>query len=163
MSGTHSNHAMHLWRGIVLTAALLASACAFNSVQPGMTRQDVLARMGQPSGEMSLAGGTRLQYSRQPAGRQVYNVDLDARGHVLQVRQMLVQSEFAHVVVGTWTRDDVLRAFGPAASIDHVADWSGDIMTYRWRDVENMFFWVYLDHDNVVRRTGQGVEYLRDD
>ncbi len=148
---------------VSLIACTCVVACAFNSVRPGMSRQEAIARMGQPSREMPLPGGTRLQYSRQPAGQQVYNVDLDAGGQVLQVRQMLVASEFARIAVGSWTRDDVLQAFGPPASVDHVANWPGDILTYRWHDVQDMFFWVYLDPANVVRRTGQGVEYHHDD
>jgi len=89
-------------------------------------------------------------------------VDLDSSNHVVQVRQMLVESEFARIAAGQWTRDDVLRAFGPPASVDHVASWPGDIWTYRWHAVEDMFFWVYLDQSNVVQRTGQGVEYHTD-
>jgi hypothetical protein len=151
----------HAWTVI---AVLAFGACAFNSVQPGMSHGDVVARMGQPSRVLPLgAGAIRLQYSRQPAGQQVFNVDLDANGRVLQVRQMLVAQEFARIVPDQWTRADVERAFGPPASIDHVANWPADIMTYRWFDVEDMFYWIYLDRNNVVRRTGQGVEYHHDD
>ena len=154
-------HLMH--RATTVMAVLALGACAFNTVQPGMSRDDVVTHMGQPSRVLPLDTGTRLQYSRQPAGRQVYNVDLDASGRVLQVRQMLVAQEFARIALNQWTREDVERAFGPPASIDRVANWPGDIMTYRWYDVEDMFYWVYLDQNNVVRRTGQGVEYHHDD
>ncbi len=88
-------------RVLALASAMAVSACAFNSVQPGMTRADVLARMGQPSRELVLGNGSRLQYSRQPAGQQVYNVDLDAQGAVLSVRQMLVEPEFARIAAGS--------------------------------------------------------------
>ena len=154
-------HLMH--RATTVVAVLALGACAFNTVQPGMSRDDVVARMGQPSRVLPLEAGTRLQYSRQPAGRQVFNVDLDANGRVLLVRQMLVAPELARIALNQWTRDDVERAFGPPASIDRVANWPSDIMTYRWSDGEDMFYWVYLDQNNVVRRTGQGVEYHHDD
>lgn len=148
----------------LLVAALALAGCAFNSVRPGMSRDDVLTRMGKPTRILPMeAGTTRLQYSRQPAGQQVFNVDLDAAGRVLSVRQMLEEQEFARIVVDQWTREDVERAFGPPASIDHVANWPTDIMTYRWLEVQSMFYWVYLDHNNVVRRTGKGVEYPVDD
>jgi hypothetical protein len=148
----------------LLIATLALAGCAFNSVRPGMSRDEVLARMGPPTRVLPLeADTTRLQYSRQPAGQQVFNVDLDAAGRVVSVRQMLEEQEFARIVVDQWTRADVERAFGPPASIDHVGNWPADIMTYRWLEVQSMFYWVYLDHNNVVRRTGKGVEYPVDD
>lgn len=149
----------------IVTVALALSACATsNSVQPGMSRDDVITRMGQPSRVLPLeAGSTRLQYSRQPAGQQVFNVDLDAAGRVVQVRQMLVANEFQRIAINQWTRNDVERAFGPPASVDHAAHWPGDIMAYRWYAGQDMFYWIYLDPNNVVRRAEPGVEYHRDD
>ena len=82
--------------------------------------------------------------------------------HVLRLRQVLQATEFARIVVNQWTRDDVEREFGRPASIDHVANWPTDIMTYRWFEQQDMFFWIYLDQNNVVRRTEQGIEYHHD-
>lgn len=151
---------------LALPLALALGACATssNSVQPGMSRSDVLARMGQPSHTWPLDnGGTRLQYSRQPAGQRVFNVDTDAAGRVVEVRQMLTSDEFQRIAVNQWTRQDVERAFGPPASVDHAAHWPGDIMAYRWYAGQDMFYWVYLDAKGVVRRAEPGVEYHRDD
>lgn len=145
-----------------LAAALLVTACA-TPVQPGMSRQEVIAHYGTPSRTLALGAGERLQYSRQPAGQSAVMVDLDAAGKVVSARQVLTSSEFARIEPGTWTREDVEREFGRPALVDRVASWPGDILTYRWRDnVQDMFFWVYLDAGNVVRRTGQGMEFPRD-
>ena len=140
--------------------ALILGGCAVQSVLPGATREEVMARYGAPSMVVPLASGTRLQYSRQPAGQTAVMVDLDAAGRVVSVRQVLNPADFSRVVVDQWTRADAEREFGRPASIDHVGTWSGDILTYRWRDAANfdMYFWVYLDAGNVVRRTGQGME-----
>ena len=139
--------------------AVLATGCAFTPVQPGMSREQVVASYGKPTGVVPLATGTRLQYSRQPAGQSAVMVDLDAAGKVVAVREVLKQQEFLRIEPGQWTRGDVEREFGPPARIDRVASWSGDIMNYRWRDnVHDMFFWVYLDAGNRVQRTGQGIE-----
>ena len=142
--------------------ACAVSACSVNSIQPGMARDAVLQRMGPPDRVVPLASGTRLQYSRQPAGQQSFMVDLDASDQVVQVRQMLQAPEFARITPGTWTRNDVEREFGRPASIDRVGNWPYDILTYRWAEVQDMFYWIYLDQNNVVQRTGQGVEYPRD-
>ena len=143
----------------VLMVVLGLSACALTAVQPGMSQQEVLAHYGKPSRELPYGAGTRMQYSRQPAGQSAVMVDLDAAGKVLRVREVLMPAEFSKIEVGRWTRADVEREFGGPARIDGVASWSGDIMNYRWRDVDqDMFFWVYLDAANVVQRTGQGPE-----
>lgn len=141
-------------------ALLFIAGCAFTAVQPGMSRADVMAHYGTPSRELPLAAGTRLQYSRQPAGQTAVMVDLDAAGKVVAVRQVMTPAEFSKIEPGTWTREDVEREFGRPATVDRVASWSGDIMTYRWRDnnIQDMYFWVYLDAGNRVQRTGQGME-----
>ena len=148
------------WSKVMIVAlAATLGACAVNPVQTGMTREQVIASMGAPTGVVPLALGTRLQYSRQPAGQQAFMVDLDAQGQVVQTRQVLVAPEFARIEAGKWTRADVLREFGRPASIDRVANWPHDILTYRWRDIQDMFYWVYVDHNDVVQQTQQGIEY----
>ena len=148
---------------LAVVVALALGACASTSVQPGMSRGEVVTRMGQPSNVLPLEAGTRLQYSHQPAGQQVFNVDLDARGRVVQFRQMLVAEEFQRIGLGQWTRADVERSFGPPAFVEHAAHWPGDILTYRWSNGQDMFYWIYLDANNVVRRAEPGVQYYHDD
>ena len=143
----------------VAVAGCVLAGCAVSSVKPGMTREEVIAGYGRPSGIVPISTGTRLQYSRQPRGQSVVMVDLDASGKVISAKEVLTPAEFAKVEVGRWTRADVERAFGPPASVDRVASWPSDIMTYRWRDaITDMFFFVYLDAGNVAQRTGQGME-----
>lgn len=153
------------WSGLAwrLGCILALSACALGRVEPGMTRDEVIARLGTPSRVAPLSSGIRLQYTGQPAARQATMVDLDAAGRVVQARQVLNATDFARIEVGQWTRHDVELAFGPPAYVDRVASWPHDIMTYRWFDAVDMFFWVYLDQNNVVRRAHQGMEYYRDE
>ena len=142
-----------------LLLALLLAGCAFAAVKPGMSQPEVLAHYGKPTRVLPYGAGTRMQYSAQPAGQSVVNVDLDAAGKVVSTRQVMTFGELSKIEPGKWTRDDVEREFGRPASIDHVASWSGDIMAYRWSDkLQDMFFWVYLDADQRVQRTGQGME-----
>jgi hypothetical protein len=146
--------------GAALAALVVLAAGCVTSVQPGMSREQVLASYGTPTRTVPLASGTRLQYSAQPAGQWAIMVDLDATGKVVSSRQVLNIQDFSRIEVDKWTRADVEREFGRPAKIDGVISWSGDIMTYRWRDgVQDMFFFVYLDAGNVVRRVGQGMEF----
>ena len=149
---------------LLLAVTLLGlSACAlhpFSSVSPGMSREQVVSRMGQPSAVLALNQGSRLQYSGQPAGQYAFMVDLDASGRVFSARQVLNARDFARIEPGKWTRDDVLNEFGPPALVEHVASWPGDILTYRWYDLQDLFYWVYLDGNQVVQRAHPGMDYL---
>ena len=149
-----------------LAAALMLAACASPygaaSLAPGTPREDVLARLGPPTRIVALGqGAQRLQYSLQPAGQYAWMVDVDAAGRVSSAREVLNEREFNRIVPGAWTAADVEREFGPPARVDAVASWNGPVMTYRWRDGTgaDMFYWVYLDPQGVVRRAHPGMEF----
>ena len=150
-----------------LVAGLLVG-CAGNpfagyDIPPGTPRDAVLARMGGPSRVVRLPNGNeRLQYTLQPVGQQAWMVDIDSSGKVVQARQVLTEANFHRIEPGKWTRQDVEREFGRPAWIDGVASWNGPVMTYRWRDIANsdMFYYVYLDGQGVVRRAHPGMEYV---
>lgn len=152
-------------RLLLCCIALLLAACAGNpfnasGVQPGTPRDAVIARLGQPGRVVQIPGGERLQYSLQPFGQYAWMVDLDAGGRVLRSRQVLTLAELNRIEPGKWTRADVEREFGWPARIDGVTSWKGPIMTYRWNDGSDMFYWVYLDERNVVQRAHQGMEFI---
>lgn len=141
----------------------LLTSCAVQRVAPGATRADVLAIYGQPTREVALPTGSRLQYSRLPAGQTAVMVDLDAAGKVVSSKQVLQSAEFARIVLGQWSRADVEREFGPPYLVDRVASWQGDILNYTFREGGiDLFFFVYLDPANMAQRTGQAMDTRRD-
>ena len=143
----------------VLVLGILVTGCALQQVQPGASRDEVVSRYGTPSRVVALAAGTRLQYSRQPAGQSAVMVDLDALGRVTSAREVLNLAGFSTVVVGQSSREDTEHALGRPATVDRVASWPGDILTYRWRDHDqDMLYWFYLDASQKVQRTGFAVE-----
>ena len=144
--------------------AMLLAACVGNpfnahGVRAGESRDAVIARLGAPTRVVRLPVGERLQDSLQPFGQHAWMVDLDAGGRVLRSRQVLNANDFNRIEVGQWTRDDVEREFGPPALVDGVASWNGPILTYRWSDGSDMFYYVYLDRRNVVQRAHPGMEF----
>ncbi len=146
---------------ILACAALWLAGCSvfpISSVKPGMSREEVTAAMGPPTAAVNLPQGTRLQYSGQPGGQFAFMVDLDAAGRVASVRQVLTENDFSRIVPGRWTEADVLREFGRPALITRVGSWNGDILTYRWYGMQDMFYWVYLDASRVVQKAHAGVE-----
>ena len=143
-----------------LSLALCLGGCALMSpVQVGMSRAEVASRLGTPAAVVPIGSGSRLQYSGQPSGQYAWMVDLDAEQRVTQARQVLTEREFTRLDSGVWSRQDVEREFGRPAAIEHVASWPGEIMTYRWNDGVDRFYWVYLDDSNTVRRSHAGYEY----
>lgn len=142
---------------------LLLAGCAVERAAPGTPRADVLATYGQPTREVPLASGTRLQYSRLPAGQTAVMVDLDSAGRVVSSQQVLQRTEFDRIALGKWSRSDIEREFGPPFNVDRVASWPGDIMTYTFKEGGiDLFFYVYLDAAQVVQRTGQAMDTRRD-
>lgn len=154
-------------RFLLVAAAALVAGCAGNpfggyNVPVGTSRDAVVARMGPPQRVFRLPNGERLEYSQQPWGQQAWMVDLDGSGRVVQATQVLNENNFYRIEVGKWTRDDVEREFGRPAKIDRVSSWPGPVLNYRWRDRVNtdMFYWVYLDANNVVQRAHPGIDVI---
>ncbi|MES2384879.1 MAG: hypothetical protein V4593_10050 [Pseudomonadota bacterium] len=146
---------------LLACAALWLAGCSvfpISSVKPGMSREEVTAVMGAPTAVVNLQQGSRLQYSGQPGGQFAFMVDLDAAGRVASVRQVLTEKDFERITPGSWTEADVLREFGRPALVGRVASWNGDILTYRWYGLQDMFYWVYLDGARVVQKAHAGVE-----
>ncbi len=148
-----------------LAAVAVLGACAANpynagNLPAGTARDAVISRLGPPTRVVPLPGGERLQYSLQPFGQYAWMVDLDASGKVVRSRQVLTASEFYRIEAGKWTRQDVEREFGPPAKIDGVSSWNGPILTYRWTDGSDMFYFVYLDPQGVVQRAHPAMEFV---
>jgi len=157
-------------RGLRLAAAgaltLLLSACAMvpQYTQVGTPRAQIVQSLGTPTATYALpGGGERLQYSRQPAGQQVYNLDLGADGRLAQpVVQSLDPVVFDRIGIDRWTKDDVIRMFGQPARVERVYSFDGDVWVYRYSD----FYWnwllgVHIDRAGVVRKVSRGEESPR--
>ena len=140
-----------------LLALMVLSACAGNpdTIPAGTNREAVLASMGQPTAVWPLAAGERLQYSNQPWGQQVYNVDLDSSARVFATAQVMTQTAFAAVQIDAWRTQDVLRAFGKPALIARVHSFDGIVWSYRYAEPFglNKQFHVFMDASGLVRRT----------
>jgi hypothetical protein len=142
-------------RVIALALAVLLGGCSLmpERVPLGATRAEIESRLGQPTGVFALADGTRLQYSRQPAGQQVYNLDMGADGRLRQTEQVMDAGWLQRIEVDRWTRETALINLGRPALIERVASWAGDIWTYRFEEVNGARqVHLHLDAAGVVRR-----------
>ena len=146
--------------------AIALSACASNPDRAplGNDRQQTIAATGAPTTVYPLGQGERLQYSRQPSGRQVYNLDFDAQGKLVSARQVLTEPDFARVQTGSWQAADIERAFGKPAFIARVASFDGPVWTYRYDYFGTpKLFHVLVDEQGVVSRTQMTEEPVGND
>jgi hypothetical protein len=151
---------------LAVLAALLLGCVQPRNIVPGTARANVLNSLGVPTARYPAAGsaGERLQYSSQPTGQTVYNIDLGADGRVLRVEQALNEGLFGQRIrPNAWTRADVLREYGPPAYTMGVHNFKGTIWVWRyiygqtWR-----LLYIDVDPSGVVRGWSNGDEDLPD-
>lgn len=152
--------------GLALALSALLAGCAGmpENLAAGTPREQVIQALGQPTATWPMpSDGTRLQYSRQPQGRQVYDVDLDAAGRVVQVRQVLAIANLDKVPVdGSWRAADVLREFGTPALKATLRSVPGEVWSYRYLNISTPYlFHIDIDHQGVVRRSYSTLEPIR--
>ena len=154
---------------VTLAALALALAgCASDPTRlaPGSTRAQALQQLGTPTAVYSLGSqGERLQYSRAPSGYEVNNVDLDASGHVREVRQELDERLFDRTIEpGAWTEADVLRSYGRPFEITEVSSFDGKVWTWRYKAMNaRRLLYIYVDRSGRVARyhTGDDLQLER--
>lgn len=148
----------------VLTAALALGGCASvpQYTQIGAAREDVLQKMGPPTATYPMGAGTRLQYSYGTWGRQTYNIDLDASGHVAAVTQALQQSVLNSLSGRQLSSADFSRELGPPSSVGKIGSFSGDVWSWRYWDAGiPRLFHAYVDAQGMVTRTLSTDEPIR--
>lgn len=143
----------HGW--VALCLALLAGCAGIpERIGAGALRAEIVQRLGTPTGEYALPdSGRRLQYSRQPEGQQVYNLDLDADGRLRRTEQVMdIDWLQQRVEVGRWHREDVLLHLGRPALVERVASFRGDVWTYRFLEVDRpRQAHLHIDPEGVVQ------------
>lgn len=148
--------------GFAVVGALLAGCASEPTrIAPGTSRADTLQRLGAPTAVYPLpGGGERLQYSRAPAGFEVNDVDLNAAGRVVSVRQVLDERWFAaDIQDGVWREADILRTYGRPFEIGRVASFDGGVWTWRYKaqNVRRLLY-IYVDPQGLVQRWNTGEE-----
>lgn len=141
-------------------AAFLA-ALLVGCAPGGTPRDEVLRIMGPPTAIYTMPDGhQRLEYSRQPAGRQTFMVDLDAAGRMAHWENVLDENHFNAIPNGL-TRDEVLRLIGPPTftAIYHRPE-PGFTWNYRFQTIQRCIVF-QLDFNATTGRT-QGGAYPSD-
>lgn len=145
-----------LWRwAAAAMGALVLAACAVPEWQKlGTPATQIAQDMGPPHVQVRLPdGGERWVYSRQPAGQQVYHMVLDRQQRLQRVEQVLQVAHFQQLRTGQDRRQDVFNYFGKPALLERVANFKGDIWTYRISENSmDRLAHVFIDPQGVVQR-----------
>jgi hypothetical protein len=143
-----------LWLVAAVLLSLLGGCVSEPTRLPlGSTHDEALRRLGTPSATYPLSdGGQRLQYARTPMGFEVSNIDLDASGHVVSVRQELFEGLFDSTIKpGVWHQADVAMTYGPPYEITRVTSFNGNVWTWRYKNINTRrLLHIYITPDGVV-------------
>lgn len=163
-----SRRRLHRRRALAL---VLLGGCALftnpDSVAPGTPAAAVVQQLGRPTAQYpaSANAGERLQYTYQPAGQRVYNVDLDAQGRVARVEQALSE---APVPASASSRMcgralTCCANYGSPARTMGVHKFQGDVWVWRYLDGPIWrLLYIDIDRAGVVRGWSNGDEDLPD-
>ena len=150
----------------LLAVGMLLAGCASDPARlsPGRSKAEVLQQLGTPTTVYPLSPGERLQYSRAPAGTEVSNVDLDATGQVVSVRQELNEGLFgATIRPGVWRVADVLRTYGQPMEISRVGSFDGVVWSWRYKAINApRLLYIYIDPQGSVDHYSVGDDLMRE-
>lgn len=97
----------------LLVAALVAGCAGLTALKPGESQADVSARWGTPTLTHKTAAGERWVYSTAPEGRQVWLLDFDGNGRLINQVQGLTPERLALIQNGQ-KQSDVEALIGPS-------------------------------------------------
>ena len=127
------------------------AGAALEGLSAGTPAGDVRQRAGAPSEVRSLPDGVKAwYYENGPLGWTTWRTRFDAQDRLIDVEQMLTESNFHKLVVERSRREDVLDMFGRPGLISRFPNLQEEVWTYRYRDVTMEM----INDDHFDMRTG---------
>jgi hypothetical protein len=149
-------HRLMYWSWCLLCLPLLPACSGYvpPTALTGMSRDEVVARMGRPETERRFDSGSRLEFPRGPYGKQTWFVYFDAAGRASRAEQVLTEQNFSRVEVGM-AQDDVRQLLGRPSNAQILGRERGVVWSYRYNSLCN-WFQVELTLEKQVRSAGYG-------
>ncbi len=140
--------------GLCMSVAL--SGCA--SYAPdrsviGLSREEVVARLGDPYPAPSGVRANRLDFPRGPYGKHTYFVHFDEQGRATRVEQVLSEERFDQIAPGMST-DEVIQRIGISRSTFGLARERGFVWSYRYENPLCRWFQIEFTKEGTVRSAG---------
>lgn len=142
------------WALAVACVAVLTACAAPEWQKLGAPATEVQQSLGAPHVRVTLPdGGERWVYSRQPAGQEVFHLLMGQDQRLQRIEQVLDEAHFSALRPGVDMRETVYQYFGKPALVEGVANFKGDIWTYRINvNNFNRQAHVFIDPQHVVQR-----------
>jgi len=148
-------HRLPLWSWLLLPLLPACSSYAPPDALIGMSRDEMVARMGQPSMERRVDAGSRLEFTRGLFGTQTWFVYFDAAGRAIRAEQVLTEKNFNRIDVGM-AQDDVLKMLGQPSEVQMLGRARGVVWNYRYDNFSCIWFQIELSLQKQVRSVGYG-------
>ena len=150
-------HRLSPWNWLFLFLCLpMLNACSSYSpddVPFGMSRNELVAHLGQPDRERQMDAGSRLEYKRGAISTQTWFIYVDATGKVIRTDQVLTPLNFSRVDVGM-TQEAVLLLLGKPSDVRTIGQEGGALWSYRYQNSSCNWFQVELSAQQQVRSAG---------
>jgi hypothetical protein len=147
-------------RVVILSSMLLSVLTACSSYAPpmnltGVTKDELVAKMGTPDMQRQTATGTRLEFPRGPLGHHTWFVYLDAAGHAIRSEQVLTESNFNQIAPGL-SQGEVRERLGRPSDVQGLGRSRGVVWSYRYENSLCQWFQVEISQEQLVRSAGYG-------
>jgi hypothetical protein len=147
-------------RVVILSSMVLSVLTACSSYAPptnltGVTRDELVAKMGAPDVQRQTATGTRLEIPRGPAGHHTWFVYLDATGRSTHSEQVLTEPNFNQIAPGM-VQDEVRQRLGRPSDVQGLGRARGVVWSYRYENHFCQWFQVEMSQEQQVRSAGYG-------
>ena len=119
----------------------------------GMSREEVVARMGAPDTGRQAEAGRRLEFARGPLGTQTWFVYFDAAGRASRTEQVLTEANFNRIDVGM-AQDAVRNLLGRPSDTQVLGRARGTVWSYRYDNYSCNWFQIELSQEQQVRSAG---------
>jgi len=142
-------------RAFLLLALVPFAGCAsLDSFAPGTPSQELRNAHGAPTAVWKNPDGSEMwEYSQSPFGARTYMVTIGSERTVREVHQVLGDEFFDQVRTGM-SRGEVRRLLGTPAEIVRFDVRGEEVWSWRYQDINPMFFNVLFDHRaGTVRST----------
>jgi outer membrane protein assembly factor BamE (lipoprotein component of BamABCDE complex) len=113
--------------------------------------------MGSPAARIKRSDGDEILYfPRYPDGRVCYAVTIGSDSVMKGIEQRLNRANFAKILVGKSTRDQVRELIGPPSHILHQQFKGSDVWEYPWYEIdEKRSLFVEFSADGLVLRVDE--------
>ena len=141
----------------LVVLSLLTACSSYAPPDPviGVSRQELIVKMGQPDTERRVEAGTRLEFPRGPRGHHTWFVYLNEQGRAIRSEQVLTEQNFNRIQVGM-SEEEVRQILGRPGEVQGLGRSRGKVWSYRYENYDCRWFQVELSQEQQVRSTGFG-------